>query len=205
MECHSSGDLHGDGKTGHRDRYDVEGLARCRDCHRADDGVEQHDIHGDTVSCYVCHSQPYANCYGCHVGLDAKGLAYYKNPDEEELLRIGRNPKPDSDRPAKWILVRRVPVVPDSFDYYGENLLSEFNRLNNWKYASPHNIQRLTSQNRECNNCHGNEELFLTEEKVKPEMRKANAGVIVPGDQVPPKQDIPETEKAPAVKKRSYF
>jgi hypothetical protein len=204
MECHSEKDLHGDGKSGHRDRYDVEGLAQCRDCHEADKGVEQHDIHGDDVSCYVCHAQPYANCYGCHVGLDGKGLAYYKNPDEEELFRIGLNPAPNPGRPEKWILVRRVPAVPDSFEYYGENLLPGFDRLNNWKYASPHNIQRLTSQNRECNNCHGNEDLFLTEEKVKPEMRKANKGVIVPKGLIPPKQETSEEDKKPA-KKKSYF
>lgn len=205
MECHSDADLHGDGKSGHRDRYEVEGLAQCRDCHEADDDVEQHEIHGDNVSCYVCHSQPYANCFGCHVGLDAKGLAYYKNPDEEELLHIGLNPDPNPDRPEKWILVRRVPVVPSSFDYYGKHLLTRFDQANNWKYASPHNIQRRTFQNRECNNCHGNEDLFLTEEKVKPDMRKANAGVIVPRDQIPSKQDTPEMEKKPAKKKRSYF
>ena len=205
MDCHSAKDLHGDGKSGHRDRYEVEGLAKCKDCHETDNSVDQHEIHGDKVSCYVCHAQPYANCYGCHVGLDGKGLAYYKNPDEAELLRIGRNPDPNPKRPEKWMLVRRVPAVPGSFDYYGKDLLPRFDELNNWKYTSPHNIQRVTTQNRECNNCHGNRDLFLTAEKVMPAMQKANTGVIVPEDQIPGKQDIPETETKPARKKRSYF
>ena len=205
MDCHSSKDLHGDGRSDHRDRYDVEGLAQCDDCHEADTGVEQHAIHGDKVSCYVCHAEPYANCYGCHVGLDSKGLAYFKNPDEEELLRIGLNPDPDPDRPEKWMIVRRVPVVPSSFDFYGKNLLSRFDELNNWKYASPHNIQRITPQNRECNNCHGNEEVFLTEEKVQKQFRESNRKIIVPAEQIPKALDVPETEKKPATKKRSYF
>ena len=205
MECHSEKDLHGDGRSDHKDRYDVKNLAQCSDCHEPDTDIEQHTIHEDLVSCYVCHSQPYANCYGCHVGLDGKGLAYFKNPDEEELLLIGLNPNPDEDRPEKWSLVRRVPAVPTTFDYYGKGLLPGFDNLNNWKYASPHNIQRVTSQSRNCNNCHGNKDLFLTGEKLKPGMLKANALVIVPDDQIPEKQDVPETEKKPAKKKPSYF
>jgi thiosulfate/3-mercaptopyruvate sulfurtransferase len=139
------------------------------------------------------------------VGIDGKGLAYFKNPDEEELLLIGLNPDPDENRPEKWTLLRRVPVVPTTFDFYGKNLLPAFDKLNNWKYASPHNIQRRTSQNRECNNCHGNKDLFLTGEKLKPGMLKANSAVMVPDDQIPEKQDVPETEKKPAKKKSSYF
>lgn len=203
MSCHSTKDLHGDGKTGHRDRYDVEGLSACADCHQLDDSVEQHAIHSEKVSCYVCHAQPYANCYGCHVGLDKEGLAYYKNPDEAELFRIGLNPEQTKDRPEKWILLRRTPSVPTSFDYYGKNLLPRFDRLNNWKYASPHNIQKKTTQNRECNNCHGNEELFLTEDKVKDELRKANKKVIVPANKIPEKQAEVKAKKKK--KKGGYF
>lgn len=204
MSCHSSKDLHGDGKTDHRDRYDVEGLSSCQDCHEQDDSIEQHAIHGEKVSCYVCHSQPYANCYGCHVGLDDKGLAYFKNPDEEELFRIGINPDQTDKRPEKWILLRRTPSVPTSFDFYGKDLLPRFDRLNNWKYASPHNIQKKTTQNRECNNCHGNEELFLTEEKIKAEFRKANKKVIVAYKMIPEKQEQAEPKKSKK-KKGGYF
>lgn len=203
MGCHGTQDLHGDGKTGHRDRYQVEGLATCQDCHDLDDKVEQHTIHGEKISCYVCHAQPYANCYGCHVGLDDKELAFFKNPVEEEMFRIGRNPEPDSKRPEAWILVRRVPSVPTSFEYYGKDLLPNFEQLNNWKYASPHNIQRKTTQNRDCNNCHGNEEIFLTEEQVKPEFHKANEKVIVPVTMVPEK--LPEQESKKKKKRGGYF
>lgn len=204
MSCHGTKDLHGDGKSDHKDRYDVEGLSRCEDCHQLDDQIEQHAIHREKVSCYVCHSQPYANCYGCHVGLDDKGLAYYKNPDEAELFRIGLNPDQSKVHPEKWVLVRRVPAVKTGFDYYGKGLLSRFDQLNNWKYASPHNIQRKTTQNRMCNNCHGNEELFLTEAMVKPEVRSANKKVIVPQKMIPALQEqtAPKKEKK---RKSGYF
>lgn len=204
MSCHTQKDLHGDGKSDHYDRYDVEGLSSCKDCHDQNDSVEQHAIHGDKVSCYVCHAQPYANCYGCHVGLDDQGLAFFQNPDEEELFRIGRNPNPNDKRPEQWILLRRTPSVPTSFDFYGKELLANFDQLNNWKYASPHNIQKRTTQNRDCNNCHGNPELFLTEDKVKPEFRKANAKVIVPQKLIPQAQEQAE-KKTKKKKSGGYF
>lgn len=204
MACHTTADLHGDGRSDHLDRYDVKGLSTCQDCHEQDDSVEQHAIHGGKVSCYVCHSQPYANCYGCHVGLDDKDLAYFKNPVEEELFRIGLNPDQSEARPEKWILLRRVPAVETAFDFYGDNLLPRFDRLNNWKYASPHNIQRKTTQNRECNNCHGNEELFLTADKVQDGLRKANKQVIVPNEMIPPVQKQAESKKKKK-KKSGYF
>jgi len=203
VDCHGTQDLHGDGKSDHHDRYDVEGLASCQDCHELDDEIEQHAIHGDKVSCYVCHSQAYVNCYSCHVGLDDKDLAYFKNEEEEELFRIGRNPDPTEERPEKWIVVRRVPVAKETFEFYGKELLPRFDRVNNWKYTSPHNIQRITTQNRECDNCHGNEELFLTADKVQPEVRRANQSIVVPREMIPEKQgrDKPDSKK----EKLSYF
>jgi nitrate/TMAO reductase-like tetraheme cytochrome c subunit len=49
----------------------------------------------------------------------------------------------------------------------------------NWAYATPHNIQRNTPQTETCNSCHGNEEIFLTADKIKPEELEANRDVIV--------------------------
>jgi thiosulfate/3-mercaptopyruvate sulfurtransferase len=42
-----------------------------------------------------------------------------------------------------------------------------------------HNIQRVTPQNQECNNCHGQVELFLTDVDVDPDELEANRDVIV--------------------------
>jgi hypothetical protein len=74
--------------------------------------------------------------------------------------------------------------VPDTFAYYGEGLLPTFDNLSTWKYATPHNIQRVTPQNQSCESCHDNPALFLMAEDVDPEEREANAAVIV--DEVPP-------------------
>ena len=54
-----------------------------------------------------------------------------------------------------------------------------FDALPTWKYATPHNIQRNTPQNQECNNCHGQTDLFLTADDVDPDELEANKDVIV--------------------------
>jgi hypothetical protein len=58
-------------------------------------------------------------------------------------------------------------------------MLPDFNAQSTWKYATPHNIQLKTPQNESCEACHGNRDLFLTEEDVSPGEMEANRGVIV--------------------------
>ncbi len=83
-----------------------------------------------------------------------------------------------------YVTVRHVPVDTESYAYYGENLLPNFNSAPTWAFATPHNIQRITPQNESCEACHGNAEIFLTADKVAPEELEANQSVIV--DEVPP-------------------
>ena len=94
-------------------------------------------------------------------------------------FKIGRNPLQSEDRPWKYVPVRHVPVDPESFAYYGEDLLPNFDALPTWKYATPHNIQRNTPQTETCDACHGNAELFLTADDVLPDELEANKDVIV--------------------------
>jgi hypothetical protein len=75
--------------------------------------------------------------------------------------------------------VRHVPITRDSFAYYGESLLPNFDALPTWKYATPHNIQRITPQNETCGSCHGNTEVFLTDGDVSADELEANQDVIV--------------------------
>jgi hypothetical protein len=100
---------------------------------------------------------------------------------------IGLNPIPSISRPYKYVPVRHVPATPNAYDYYGENLLPNFNLLPTWVYTTPHNIQRSTPQNESCNACHGNAAIFLTIDKVNPDEIEANLPVIVP--EVPPTRD----------------
>ena len=198
VDCHEVGDMHGDG-IDYAHRYDGAVDPNCLDCHPevalARGEIEQHDIHLGTVECTVCHvSGEYKSCYNCHVGLDENGLAYFKTDESQMTFKIGRNVLQSEARPWEYVLVRHVPVTPDTFAFYGEGLLPSFEEAPTWKYATPHNIQRITPQNQSCESCHDNPELFLMADDVDPEERQANAAVIV--DEVPPSSWGPYTTAA---------
>lgn len=201
--CHMSNELHGDPagcNTCHPGpesvslplpdhRYDGIQAPSCESCHTpvttGEDGVIMHQMHGADLSCQVCHSIAYTNCEGCHVGVDkGTGNAIHELDASYNTFLIGRNPIQTYERPYRFVPVRHVPVSPDSFDYIGSNLLPNFSNVETWKYTTPHNIQLDTPQNRTCNACHGNPELFLTADKVAAEELDANQNVIL--ETIPP-------------------
>ncbi len=183
IECHPVEDMHGDGND-YAHRYDSEAVFSCdsAECHPAADmtDIEQHDIHGDKLSCQVCHSAgAYKNCSNCHVGTDDQGLPYRTLDPSWLDFKIGLNPNPTEERPWNYQLVRHIPVTPDLFSFYGENLLPTFDAVPTWKEATPHNMQTLTPQNETCEACHENPDMFLMENDVLPEEQAANSDVIV--------------------------
>jgi thiosulfate/3-mercaptopyruvate sulfurtransferase len=184
VTCHKGEDLHASpGEMGEH-RYAGAQLPACEDCHAeigaSGDPIQQHTIHGDTLSCQVCHSVQYTSCDGCHVAISEEtGNPFYKTERDYLTFFIGRNPIQNEHRPYEYVTVRHVPISPTSFEYYGENLLPNFDALPTWAYATPHNIQRKTPQNETCQACHGNADIFLTADKVKPEELEANQPVIV--------------------------
>jgi thiosulfate/3-mercaptopyruvate sulfurtransferase len=186
VKCHEGAALHGTmdaeaKENGHR----LSGAEdpKCVDCHEkvvTGDGIDMHQRHGDTLSCQVCHSVTYTSCDGCHVAVSEKsGLPFFETEATYHTFFIGRNPIQSEDRPYEYVPVRHVPSEKDSYEFYGENLLTNFDALPTWVYSTPHNIQRNTPQNKSCESCHGNAEIFLTADKVTPEELAANANVIV--------------------------
>ncbi len=138
-----------------------------------------HDQHVNDLSCQVCHSVAYKNCYGCHAYLDADGAPKFTTEPSQMLFKVGLNPLISEDRPQRYVVLRHAPGNPDLFKYYGEDLLPEFDNEPTWKYATPHNIQLQTPQTKSCNACHGNEDLFLTAKDVAAAEMAANSKVIV--------------------------
>ncbi|MBN1659437.1 MAG: hypothetical protein JXA93_13620 [Anaerolineae bacterium] len=200
FECHEESHYHGDG-TEYTQRYDGAPGVNCIDCHAEafddQDEIMAHTLHLDRVACEVCHaSGPYKSCYNCHVAIDDQGLPYYETDESQMTFEIGRNPLQSEDRPWEYVLVRHVPVTADTFAFYGADLLPGFDNLPTWKYATPHNIQRITPQNQSCDSCHGNEEIFLTADDVAPEELAANAAVIV--EEIPSLSWGPYAEIEPA-------
>ena len=193
-ECHSGDEMHGAGMSEETfDRYDVTNRARCEDCHKTAgaEGVEtgkeakalvhpSHAIHKDKVSCQVCHSVQYKNCYSCHVGKDKTGTPYFATDPSKMDFKIGLNPTTTKDRPEKYVTVRHVPVSPGLFDFYVKDALTNVEKAPTWRFATPHNIQLKTSQNETCLSCHGNNKLFLTSKDAESWEVEANKDVFVP-------------------------
>lgn len=194
VDCHKE-PMHGDGKH-YESRWEVAGLPKCTDCHQAlpNTSTPAHTIpKHQQVSCQVCHAatlfvrdqagrvthaQSYNNCFNCHSGFDEKNT-YYRIPERKLVLfKIGKNTVPSY--PYETVPVRHNPIARNTFDYFGKNLLPHFDDYPNWKTAAPHNMQRVTSQNRQCNACHGNEALFLLEKDLDPNDAQANKKVVFP-------------------------
>jgi hypothetical protein len=185
VKCHTGAELHGSTESAPDHRYSGAEEPKCVDCHPTaapgGDSNPMHQAHGDTLSCQVCHSVTYTSCDGCHVAISTKsGNPFFETQATYMTFLIGRNVNPTEDRPYRYVPVRHVPVAPTSYQFYGSNLLSNFNALPTWAYATPHNIQKKTPQNASCSACHGSDgTIFLTSDKVKPEELEANQSVIV--------------------------
>jgi hypothetical protein len=183
FKCHTGQQLHG--MEGPKSmRYDGPPSPACTQCHPnalAGKGqVMQHNLHGDKLQCQVCHSVDYKNCYSCHVQTNDKGSPYFKIEPSVNDFKIGLNPLKSPDRPWDYVVVRHAPIDPKSFEFYGQNVLSNFDALPTWKFATPHNIQRVTPQSEACDNCHGKADLFLSEKDLQPYEIEANQKVIAP-------------------------
>lgn len=203
-DCHGSHQMHGqlptcdECHTAPEDttippadhRYDGVQSPRCETCHitaaTGQDGLEMHQAHGGDLSCQVCHSLAYTSCDGCHVAVsDKTGNPFFATDGTYMTFLIGRNPRPSYDRPYDYVTLRHVPIATTSFQFYGDDLLPNFEALPTWAYATPHNIQRETPQAASCDACHGVAELFLTADKVAEDERNANVNVIMPGIPLP--------------------
>jgi thiosulfate/3-mercaptopyruvate sulfurtransferase len=188
MDCHTAAEMHADAR-GVQTRFDLPQRPRCKKCHAEvlseEPKTRSHAIHKDAVACQVCHGQANKNCFSCHVGTDSKGLLYYKCGETKMLFKIGFNPNRTGDRPPRYVVLRHPPANPNLFASYVKDGLSDFDSLPTWKLDTPHSIQRITPQNKTCNNCHGNASLFLQEKDVNDWEREANARVVVPEDSIP--------------------
>lgn len=184
-ECHTVETFHNPSAE-YNHRYESAEAPKCENCHSGSqfESLIPHKQHAGLVEenthlqCQVCHSQAYNNCYNCHVQKDAQGRGFFKTEKSWFDFKIGNNTEKSEARPYDYVVVRHVPVDQNTFSYYGENILSNFDALPTWKYATPHNIIR-TTEHGSCRGCHGNSDLFLQESDVLPQYRNANKDVIV--------------------------
>jgi thiosulfate/3-mercaptopyruvate sulfurtransferase len=165
-------------------RYDGLQSPSCESCHSSvsagNDGILMHEQHTGNLSCQVCHSVSYTSCDGCHVSLsETTGNPIFRTEGSYLGFLIGKNPNQSYARPYEYVPVRHVPISETSFDFYQPGLVSTFSARETWVYTTPHNIQRNTPQTETCDSCHGNPDIFLTEDKVDPNELEANQQIII--------------------------
>ena len=191
FQCHTADEMHGNVNPGAEHRYDGPQTPGCTDadCHADitnDGAVEGHDEdHIGVMACETCHATEYKQCYSCHVQKSEDDIPYFKIEPAVMDVKIGYNPIQSDDRPWKWVVLRHVPIDPDTFAYYGDNLLPNFDDRPTWVYATPHNTQTRGPQAKTCDSCHGNEDVFLTQDDLLDYEINANAGVVVDKADIP--------------------
>ena len=155
----------------------------CESCHPEvveGDGNVMHAQHAGNLSCQVCHSISYSSCDSCHVQVNEEtGVPYFRTDGTYTTFKIGLHPNPTEERPYEYVIVRHIPVDETAYEYYGEDLLPNFDALPTWVMSNPHNIQLNTPQNASCDACHGHSELFLMAGDVAPHELNANLGVYL--------------------------
>jgi len=140
MNCHTKNEIHGDGNI-YDQRYKVANLPQCQNCHSGINNSNLfHTLHINTFSCNACHSQNYNNCGSCHIGGEGARIPAYLG------YKIGMNPISETKPVYEFAVLRRALSAPDSWKEYGTPILSDFNVAPTYKYATPHNIQKITSR-----------------------------------------------------------
>ncbi|MEE4311692.1 MAG: multiheme c-type cytochrome [candidate division KSB1 bacterium] len=186
--CHTGMEMHTSGVEVDY-RYLSPDMPRCEDCHAESVDADNiyHRFHWKSsavpsLSCHVCHSQPYKNCNGCHTGgAGITGSSYMKlkiAKNEFGLEGVGR----DYD----YVTVRHIPVAPDTYASWGIADLPNFEAEPTWKYATPHNIQRWTAQTDTRNtdgtcadNCHKSSEYYLSTQDLLDYEVEANKNIVM--------------------------
>jgi hypothetical protein len=96
MDCHSLGDVMGDGNE-YLTYQDIGAIdTQCTDCHDASTHSTASDPHAGDVACASCHAQTIIKCNNCHFAaeLSGDGKIFY-GPPTVNWMWLGNRPKRD--------------------------------------------------------------------------------------------------------------
>jgi thiosulfate/3-mercaptopyruvate sulfurtransferase len=184
--CHSGSEMHGSGVL-YTYRYLNMEMPRCEDCHEdAKNANTYHEKHWaseslPSLSCHVCHSQPYKNCNGCHTGGSGiTGSSYMKFKIAKNKFNLEA-----ANRNYDYVTVRHIPIAPDTYASWGIANLANYNSEPTWKYTTPHNVQKWTNlttveEGQNCgDNCHNSTEYYLLNNDLLSYEIEANKEIVM--------------------------
>jgi hypothetical protein len=67
MDCHTSREIHGDGKIYDSTFQKGATDARCENCHKKVSSIPSHTVHKGKLDCTVCHLRELPSCHNCHM------------------------------------------------------------------------------------------------------------------------------------------
>ena len=155
-DCHYQYDVHGDGRFRSSMRHPKSVRASCQGCHveqeqespEFDPDTESHRVHGDKLDCAACHVSNTVSCLNCHF---------------DSFLKTGE--RKGNFLPMKdWLLL---------INYDGKVTSGNVQTLvyQNKKFIAyaPYFTHSVTSEGRECNDCHRNKAVLKMQngEKVR--------------------------------------
>jgi hypothetical protein len=141
MDCHTSNDVHGNGRI-LETMYDPDAIeADCTACHVevSNDSLASHEIHRDTVDCSACHIETSETCYSCHLESYVEGGYQDRVLTKHDGFIMLVNRKNGKVHPATY---QTIPWKGKSF----VGILPTFS----------HTV-RNAEDARDCGDCHGND------------------------------------------------
>jgi hypothetical protein len=172
-DCHYRYDVHGDGRYRPSMRHPNAVRASCRACHveqerespEFDPDTESHSVHGVKLDCAACHVSNTVSCYNCHF---------------ENFLKTGKR-KGNFVPMKNWMLL---------INYNGKVTSGNLQTLvyKNKKFVAyaPYFTHSVTSEGKECNDCHRNKAVVKIERGEKVRLVDFKGSQIIPWEGVVP-------------------
>jgi len=166
-DCHDQRGVHGDGRLKTTMRHPNGVRASCQKCHidqemespEFDPETESHGVHEGKLDCAACHVRNTVSCYNCHF---------------ENFLKTGKR-KGNFFPMKNWMLL---------INYNGKVTSGNIQTLvyKNKKFVAyaPYFTHSVTSEGKECNDCHRNKAVLKIEKGEKVRLVDFKGGQIIP-------------------------
>ncbi len=139
--CHTTGDIHGDG-TSYNSMFDPGAMdVECTNCHTNPPTNPEHNQHLNDIHCAACHVKSSVTCYNCHFNSMVQAHIKRAYTKVKDFMLLGVRSKDNKIFPATYmVMYYHTPDGKDtSFVTYGP-------------YFS-HSVQH---HGRTCGDCHNN-------------------------------------------------
>lgn len=140
-DCHSTGDIHGDG-TAYNSMFEPGAMdVDCINCHTQLPSNPEHNQHSGDIHCATCHMQTVVACYNCHFNSMTQAHIKRAYTKIRNFMLIGTRAKDNKIFPASFqSLYYHTPDGKDTTFYT----------------IAPYFSHSITRHGRTCSDCHDN-------------------------------------------------